>query len=994
MLEGIALDPIDQRRISVLVFLAIWLSKGIYLFSSLSGISDQNYTPLFITLDIIYFTFIYYAKIPIWYTSNQFKPLNVKITGLIIVVYGILVNLGMDFTSFSKSTPANTSSRLPTTAYNPRGQLVSNAQPSNFYGKIHGEYLVTLHQPSYVVLTKKCNLVHAELIGDGPWDVIVTIDHSKFNKTSQIETRLLKYKVYGSFDIALNNTNDYGLYTFQIHDRLDLKGKSNTTMMVPCPTASISAENTCQFQSSVANLDIRGAHPIHYSILLNKDIISGSTPASKSISTYSAQIPLDTKSTSITYIKLQSLVDKYNNTITFHNNGPYKQIEIHSQPQLSFLKESVYLKHKESNFVPVKAIGKSPYYVQYQFNDKLYSLEQIDPLFQIPINKAGTIELISIKDNNCSGKVKGQSTIQITEVFPPQLKYTRESLKDACFGEFAVKLNLTLQGTPPFYIDYEEFHDNHIVKQRVEVLKFRKLLTLEPQQSGKYTYTITRIGDSVYTEGISLKESFDQIVHPKSQAHFVQTKATMCTNSKLSIPIQFQGKGPWSLVMDQSIDGQRQPTILNNIKDATYPFELTFKQPGTVSYDLVKVIDTNQCTTLLDTEPLMLTIVNTHPWVEFDTNKQGSTHLLKMAKGSTLSVPLLYSSTSLAPFEVVVKHNDVASTFKFKDTSEPLVIKEDGEYTLMSCKDKYCQGTVPSLHSITVEYYPMPTIEIGDYKRTKCQFGMEQVELRLSKSGILFFTLTTYKNNVLIDTKEMRTKDDLFLLELPSQVDGDYRLEITRIGDAYYNTVLKKPLAVPYKVIKTPQFQFKPMNKKCLGDALVIDSAVTEPLQVQLKIRHDTVDIQTTDHTIKVNTAKNIINLTELLESIHPGVYTVTATQATNPIGCMATLNEQLQVHVGSSPSIHLTGQQNKCEGDSVGLKVNGQGPFEIRTKFYPLLLKNNKIELSIDSVENKFDLQDDDELTMITDEPVDSFNIGKVSSNTGMSSKWVLCPI
>eukprot|EP00834_Sanchytrium_tribonematis_P006458 NODE_477_length_6979_cov_0.820058.p1 type:complete len:1027 gc:universal NODE_477_length_6979_cov_0.820058:914-3994(+) len=1020
----IQFDPIDQRRLFLLSFLIIWLAKCIYLFSSLSGISSSNYTALFVTLDTIYFSILYWIKIPILYTGTTFQPLSMKITGASILIYGILFNMGLNhFTSGSPASVQHSSSQLPTSVYNPRGQLVSNVQTTSFYGNIHGEYLVTLNQPSYAVLLKKCNNIIAELHGHGPWDVNIKVSHKALNKDSSVGDRSIYYHVTnGNLVIPLNGTEDFGLYNFEIYDRLNLKGKSNSTMMVPCPEANIVASNACQYDDYKFSLDLKGAHPIEYTLKIGKETLSGITKATKKVlDSVSVQIPFSTNSVSRSEIRLAAITDKYNNSIKFHSGhtGPIAHIEVHPQPMVQFENDKeVLLRTNQTapELIKISATGISPFVFHYEYNGKKEKIEQKSPHLSIPALDAGRISLIAIQDRNCAGKVSQPSSINLKIVQPPTLSFTPLPVKDPCFGQVALKLNLTLTGTPPFWIDYQEDHENRINKNRILVNGYRKIIILEPETSGNYKYTLNSLGDSLYKNGVHINEVFNQYVHPKSFAKFEKQQVTVCTNTGVSLPIKFTGQAPWTLVMDVNEKTEmespvRKQVTLSNIQSEkevlSYDFELQFSQPGTYTYDMVKIADKNQCVFHFQEEiaenqqqlPLTITAVQTNPWVDFDTQELE----MFMPEGSFINVPVIFSSTAKPPFTVHLEHelNGKSIKYPIKDISkwsDTIKITKEGQYRLSSVNDLYCQGNIASEKVLKIKYYPKPTLDVGQTKPTLCQNSNDKLPVSLQGSGIFKFLLRISLNQQVIQEKEMRTRDHLFMLDYETSYPGNYQYEITKIGDQHYDLTLKESKIIKYNVIGTPVAKFSTNHlNQCLGiKSSTIELEMAEPLTFGFTLQHEAIDLpqdvrsfsEKFQETNTFSFPPNWSSLSNTDALRHPGIYYLTMTSVENEYGCKnENLNQKLTLEIQESPNLSTAkGHYDRtCAGDYLSFQTQGVAPFEIHTRFFPLKLNRDNAVKGIDSewgngadiseeyFDANFHIKEDDGnvFNMLADEPV-----------------------
>eukprot|EP00835_Amoeboradix_gromovi_P003301 NODE_213_length_14376_cov_0.499054.p1 type:complete len:976 gc:universal NODE_213_length_14376_cov_0.499054:10241-7314(-) len=972
MLE-ISLDPIDQRRLFLLSFLLIWLVKCIYLFSALNGLNERNYTALFVTLDTIYFSMLYFVKIPILYTGTAFQPLNIKITSASILLYGILFNLGISH--YANNMPSvEATLDLPTTVYNPRGQLVSNSNPTSFYGNIHGEYLVTLHSPSFAVLTKKCGMLSVNINGHGPWNVNISINHQAINKSSNLPIKTLKYhNIQNQFDLPLNSSFDYGLFNIDIIDRLNLKGKSNSTVMVPCPVAIIKPQKyLCQNSPASFNLDINGAHPVKYSLFINNELLSGTTLSGNKQLVYnqSTSIPIDTTIPSALSINLDSLTDSHNNSIRYHRGhlGPSSQLIIHPLPLLSFKPNNptlLRINQSDPLIIQLQATGSPPFSVSYSINDKSQVIDSESKFISIPIKTPGTLSLNSINDMHCSGKVQLPNQLPITLQPPPSVLFTPNPIKDACFGQTALDLNTSFTGILPFTLYYTESVNDKTTQHSMTITKYRKSIKLEPTTTGLYTYTMKSFSDAVYPS-IDINQSFTIQSNPLSKAHFESNSITVCVNTPTAIPIIATGQSPWSITMNvvSNHDLITRQILLSKII-SPYQFELNLSNVGQYSYELATITDVNQCTLNLD-DKLLVNVVNTNPWVEFDSPSN-----ILMPEGSTIEIPIIFSSTAIQPFSVQLKHNNVIKTItNINSHSSHIMVSESGTYELVSANDKYCAGTVPSDLVVSVDYYTKPSVTVHDYSNIICQSTLDTIKLELNGSGIFKLIIKTFKDNKLLNVQEQRTRDAIYLLNYNTDA-GIYKVHITSIGDVHYSDININKI-IEYKVIGSPTAHFnKDTIEQCMSDKLDLQVVINEPLTVDYKLVDGIGNVK--EYQVNYTKTSNVE-----LDHTTSGVYKLYMTRIANKFKCSLLTNDVATIMINQSPEIGIISKPDVCANSVISFNIEGINKFEITTQFYPLLLNTDKstewgngASLSTEYITNTFKITENEPLQMLADEPV-----------------------
>lgn len=89
-------------------------------------------------------------------------------------------------------------------------------------------------------------------------------------------------------------------------------------------------------------------------------------------------------------------------------------------------------------------------------------------------------------------------------------------------GDTGVSATLVLHGTPPFQVYYQTKKDSEAPKETSKTFPTsRGQFTLQPEQSGHYIFTFTKISDANYQRVEIDGPSIDQIIHPPASADFV-----------------------------------------------------------------------------------------------------------------------------------------------------------------------------------------------------------------------------------------------------------------------------------------------------------------------------------------------------------------------------------------------------------------------------------------------------------------------------------------
>lgn len=100
-------------------------------------------------------------------------------------------------------------------------------------------------------------------------------------------------------------------------------------------------------------------------------------------------------------------------------------------------------------------------------------------------------------------------------------------------GDTGVSASLVLHGTPPFQVYYRMQRDKEPPRDMVKTFATsRGDFTLQPDQSGFYSFSFTQLSDANYKK-VDLKgPSIDQVIHPLASADFAHTGGVMGKGKK------------------------------------------------------------------------------------------------------------------------------------------------------------------------------------------------------------------------------------------------------------------------------------------------------------------------------------------------------------------------------------------------------------------------------------------------------------------------------
>jgi hypothetical protein len=153
--------------------------------------------------------------------------------------------------------------------------------------------------------------------------------------------------------------------------------------------------------------------------------------------------------------------------------------------------------------IPITFQGTPPFSIQGTFKASSVQKIQLDNIesmhTMLTVHEPGLLKLESLQDKYCSSLTDNKITIE--GVDPPVFEYTHLPIKETCFGNIGTKIELILEGEPPFEIQYrieikKTQNRNEQINTITEKETFqnkRKYLILKPKEPGEYKYVFEKV---------------------------------------------------------------------------------------------------------------------------------------------------------------------------------------------------------------------------------------------------------------------------------------------------------------------------------------------------------------------------------------------------------------------------------------------------------------------------------------------------------------------
>ncbi|KAL0572927.1 hypothetical protein V5O48_009040 [Marasmius crinis-equi] len=555
-------------------------------------------------------------------------------------------------------------------------------------------------------------------------------------------------------------------------------------------------------------------------------------------------------------------------------------------------------------------------------------------------------------------------------------------------GDTGVSASLVLHGTPPFIVYYRVQKDSEPpVDRHKQFSTSRGEFTEQPEHSGHYTFTFTKISDANYKKVELDGPTIDQIVHPPASAEFItrdngaggrKKKAiSSCEGNMVDVDVELRGSGPWNLevqvVGPRSTETMRIPNIESSKKSLQIPIPKSVdKEGGTFDIDLVSVEDKYGCKRSLSVPGISVKVRRLKPTVKFygaDDKRQTTVLESELAR---LPLRLTGEGPWRVKYRHVVDEQQKISWASLNTPNDFLHATERGEYELLEISDSQCPGTViADASTYRVDWTPRPAAKLSSqtvavYEPFNhsyilppiCEGRDDHVDLDLTGRPpfqIMYNVAQSTANGgiKIVDTPVFNSIQNRTRVQLSTSNPGRVFYEVKKIGDGAYPIDQHKEALIPtsqrllfeQQVSMRPSAQFKNRNRisYCLSDRFVpldrlspdgvITFEGTPPFQLELSIKNlaaSTVDhttVQVYDHSWKIEL--------ETYQFASIGSHLVVIESVSDASGCPhAALNpitSSIWVDVSETAAIvPFDKREDYCVGDVAQFQLEGTPPWSI----------------------------------------------------------------
>lgn len=586
--------------------------------------------------------------------------------------------------------------------------------------------------------------------------------------------------------------------------------------------------------------------------------------------------------------------------------------------------------------------------------------------------KAGRYSLESIASQYCQGEVQEPSSCTLYNPPEPDLAMQYEEISDKCAGNpIGMEVNLDFTGTPPFNVRYTVTHRGTAHQKAQKFNSMRGQILLHEKSAGSYTYQINEIEDQVYGP-VSLKDRdlvIKQDIKPAADAAFSDNRKSIrvCLGEPVSMPVRFQGEGPWDLDYEIVHGGKRKKFSIHSEAEVTMVDLPEQSEGGRYAIVLTTVQDTTKCKQIL-TDERHVEVRGERPSVSFgDIDGRRTVQTLE---GNTVKIPLRLQG--VGPWTVSIQNTDHTAKPRKHVLHDPnAVISESasGIYELISVHDS-CPGVVdPKANKFQITWIERPSLNLKDstvsqissgiyQKAAVCQGDEDTLNLALSGSPpyeVKYqMKAELIKGSGVTSNKPLSIATNNMLVNMDTSRAGEYTYTFNHLADNRYGHDRRhfSPLQIKQHVYALPTAKFANPGKTysyCKDDPILSSSSEAEteqipivltgtpPFSIEIAINHHGASQRPEVTRIK-DIPSNTFSWSLSRAAFDLGTHNLQIRSVKDSRSCESILDtgsSSVRIHVSSPPTIvPLESAVDYCVGDRVSFSLSGQAPFDVFYNF------------------------------------------------------------
>ncbi|GLB35866.1 putative nucleoporin pom152 [Lyophyllum shimeji] len=595
-------------------------------------------------------------------------------------------------------------------------------------------------------------------------------------------------------------------------------------------------------------------------------------------------------------------------------------------------------------------------------------------------NAPGDYVILGVQGKWCSGDVLAPETCKVVEKPLPSAEIKWKRIHE-CSGDTGVSASLVLYGTPPFQVYYTVQRDNEPPRELSKTFaSSRGELTLQPERSGHYKFTFTRLSDTNYKQ-VELKgPSIDQVIHPLAAADFVTAQAgtkrriSSCDGGDVSVDVDLRGTGPWNLEMQVVSPRGSETFEIQGIETARKTIKIPIPKGlesdgGTFEINIVSIEDAYKCKRPVSVPGISVDVRAVKPTAKFYVS--GNKRHVTVLENEPASLPLRLTGDGPWRIKYRQQEDSKVMTRTLTNPNDNLIVTQKGLYELVEVADAHCPGAIiTEASTYEVKWVPRPSAKLSPQTRAfyephngshilpaVCEGTADFVELDLQGRPPFQIMYNIAQNDNggtrVIDQPILNSIQPHTRFQLQTLHPGRMYYEVKQIGDAEYPLTKHKNAVIPrnerllfeQQIYMRPSARFRNRNRAsyCLNDPFTPLDGVspdrvilfhgTPPFTLKLSIKNvgtsqvETVTVDVFERTWKVDlpsyTFKAIGPHLVTIESVHDASNCAPA--ALDP------LSSSIWVDVAETAAIiPFDRRVDYCVGEVIQFQLEGTPPWNI----------------------------------------------------------------
>lgn len=535
-------------------------------------------------------------------------------------------------------------------------------------------------------------------------------------------------------------------------------------------------------------------------------------------------------------IRLHDVIDSSSCDVEFN----IKEIKLNVRsdiPKISFLGDQNHFDIVQGTFitVPLDKYGSMELSYSHQSDSGEIENLKISNISKdnggLKLEEAGVYKLVSFSQYGCPGDINDEKSITIDYLPKPYLKTDDTSIIKFVDNEHQMnsicqnsqsQINLSLFGSAPFVIKYTVAKPNGELETKMEQVENDSyLLPIQSQLSGKYTYTITGIYDSLYSADILKLLSqrnfyqFDPIIINQSinglpsgqfinEDNGIYETCVLLPNGVKPIVIELIGQKPLDLKLNvfHQETNNNESLFFTGLDNGVINLDSVYESldVGNHIISISEIVDGNECSTIdtnLNENSIITVKVNDLPNI---THLKDESSQVEDENYYCVGDHISYSLIGTPPFLITYEfNNEIQKSVEITNNLFKRRAPGPGLLSIISLKDSIgCEINFDETkrRDLIGEVYDLPSVEIiqGESIEVDVYEG-EKVEITFILTGTPPFQLTYVRLDLDDESKIVETES------VENIMGNEYKI-LANLEGTYEAVVIQDR----YCIAKNPKF--------------------------------------------------------------------------------------------------------------------------------------------------------------------------------------------